>query len=113
MNKKIVNLDKQNFFSVHQWGKVPSSLPVDALSLDCAPCVKAALAFSFSVPFLRFVQTLPKCRYTRDHLASLLKIHPAFDTENAVVLKKIKCMHIAVSLITGSLTLLSAHLPGI
>ena len=88
MNKKIVNLDKQNFFSVHQWGKVPSSLPVDALSLDCAPCVKAALAFSFSVPFLRFVQTLPKCRYTRDHLASLLKIHPAFDTENAVVLKK-------------------------
>ena len=87
MNKTILNLDKQNFFSVHQWGIVPS-LPVEALSLDCAPCVKAALAFSFSVPFLRFVQTLPKRRYTRDHLASLLKIHPAFDTERAVVLKK-------------------------
>ena len=79
----------EKFFSVYQWGIVPR-LPVEALSLDCAPCVKAALAFSFSVPFLRFVQTLPKCRYTRDHLASLLKIHPAFDTENAVVLKKIK-----------------------
>ena len=90
MNKKIVNLDKQNFFSVHQWGKVPSSLPVDALSLDCAPCVKAALAFSFSVPFLRFVQTLSKYRYTRNHLASLLEIHPAYDTVRTVEQKKIE-----------------------
>ena len=87
MNKTIVNLNMEKFFSVHQWGIVPR-LPVEALSLDCAPCVKAALAFSFSVPFLRFVQTLSKYRYTRNHLASLLEIHPAYDTVRTVEQKK-------------------------